>query len=65
VLIALALLAALGFELAVRQLQARLLEALGPRASVGAIEAHIGGVDVIDLRLKAAPGWPAAVRGPS
>ena len=59
VLLAAALLAVVGFELAVRQLQSRIVGALGPRASIGAIEAHVSGVDLLDLRLKGAPGWPA------
>jgi hypothetical protein len=59
VVVALALLALVGSHLAVRQLQSRIEGALGPRASVGAIAAHWNGIEVLDLRIKAAPGWPA------
>lgn len=48
-----------GLHLAVGQLQAQVEKALGPRASIGAIEAGWTGVDVLDLRIQAAPGWPA------
>jgi hypothetical protein len=59
VLIAVALLVFGALRLAVSQLQSRIVGALGPRASVGAIQAHASGVDVLDLRIRAAPGWPA------
>jgi len=47
-----------GLRLASRQLQSRIESALGPRASVGAIEAGWTGIEVLDLRIKGAPGWP-------
>ncbi|HEY9067214.1 MAG TPA: DUF748 domain-containing protein [Burkholderiaceae bacterium] len=58
-LLALALLVFIALQVAVRQLRAHIEAALGPRASIGAIDAGWSGVDVIDLRIKAAPGWPA------
>jgi uncharacterized protein YhdP len=48
-----------GLHLASRQLQSRIESALGPRASVGAIDAGWTGIEVLDLRIKGAPGWPA------
>jgi hypothetical protein len=48
-----------GLHLASRQLQSRIESALGSRASVGAIGAGWTGIDVLDLRIKGAPGWPA------
>ena len=59
VLLALALLAVAGLQLAVRQLQSRIEGALGPRANVGAIHADWGGIVVLDLRIRAKSGWPA------
>src|SRR5258706_865472 len=47
-----------GLHLASRQLQSRIESALGPRASVGTIDAGWTGIDVLDLRIKGAPGWP-------
>lgn len=58
-LIALTLLALIGLHLAVRQLQSRMTASLGPRASVGAIDPGWTGIDIVDLRIAAAPGWPA------
>src|SRR5581483_11367012 len=57
----LALIAAVtaGLALASRQLQAHIEQALGPRASIGELHAGWTGVEVIDLRIQAAPGWPA------
>ena len=59
VVLAFALLVFVALHAAVRQLQSRIEAALGPRASIGAIEAGWAGVDVFDLRIKSAPGWPA------
>jgi len=59
VVLAVALLVFVALHAAVRQLQSRIEAALGPRASIGAIEAGWAGVDVFDLRIKSAPGWPA------
>lgn len=44
---------------AVQRLQGALVEALGPRAQVGAIELGWAGVTVRDLRVVAGTGWPA------
>jgi hypothetical protein len=54
-----ALLAALGLRLAVPPLQAQLAAALGPRATVGSIRPGWTGLELLDLRVRAAPGWPA------
>lgn len=59
VVVGLAVLILVGSRLAVRQLQSRIEGALGPRASIGAIGAHWSGIEVLDLRIRAAPGWPA------
>ncbi|HKX43467.1 MAG TPA: DUF748 domain-containing protein [Burkholderiaceae bacterium] len=58
-LLALALLVFIALQIAVRQLRTQIEAALGPRASIGAIEAGWSGLAVIDLRIKAAAGWPA------
>lgn len=59
--IAALLLAALAFAYhqAVQRLNGALLQALGPRATVGAVELGLTGLTVRDLRIAAAPGWPA------
>jgi hypothetical protein len=59
VLLALVLLLFVGLNVAVRQLRSQVEAALGPRASVGAINAGWTGVEVLDLRIKGAAGWPA------
>jgi len=59
VLFAFALVVVAGLHVAVRQLQSRIEGALGPRASIGAINAGWTSIEVLDLRIKAAPGWPA------
>ncbi len=58
VLLALVLLGFVGLNVAVRQLRSQIEAALGPRASVGAINAGWTGVEVLGLRIKGAPGWP-------
>lgn len=60
-LVALALCAALFLvhRVALQRLHGALLQALGPRASVGAIELGLTGLTVRDLRVTAGPGWPA------
>lgn len=55
----LVLLGFVGLNVAVRQLRAQIETALGPRASVGALNAGWTGVEVLDLRIKGAAGWPA------
>lgn len=53
--------ALLGLRAASRQLEASLRDALGPRASIGAVRLGLTGLEVTDLRIRAAPGaWPAA-----
>jgi hypothetical protein len=42
-----------------RRLDTALHEALGPRATIGRVEWGWNGLTVHDLRLGAAPGWPA------
>ena len=59
VLLMFALVVAAGLHVAARQLQSRVEGALGPRASVGSIHAGWTSIEVLDLRIKAAPGWPA------
>ena len=59
VLLALTLLGFVGLNVAARQLRSQIESALGPRASVGAINAGWTGVEVLELRIKGAPGWPA------
>jgi hypothetical protein len=60
-LVLIALGAVLGLRTASRQLEASLREALGPRASIGAVRLGLTGLEVTDLRIRAAPGaWPSA-----
>jgi hypothetical protein len=59
-ILGLLLTAVLGLRLASRQIESGLREALGPRASIGAVRLGFTGVEVTDLRIRAAPGaWPA------
>ncbi len=54
------MLAIVGLHLAAGRLEAALREALGPRASIGAVSLGLTGVEVQDLRIRAAAGaWPA------
>jgi hypothetical protein len=59
-LAALVIAALVGLRIAAGQLEAGLREALGPRASIGAVRLGLTGVEVTDLRIRSAPGWPAA-----
>ena len=59
VVFALVLVVMAGLHLVVRQMQSRIEAALGPRASIGAINAGWTSIDVLDLRIKGAAGWPA------
>jgi hypothetical protein len=59
IVLVLVLIVFVGLHFAVRQLQAQVENALGPRASIGAIQASWGSVEVLDLRIQGAPGWPA------
>jgi hypothetical protein len=58
---ALVIVAFLGHRAAVRQLKVGIEAALGPRASVGAIEIGLTGVVIRELRIRSAGGsaWPA------
>ena len=59
-LAALAAAAVVAHRVAVRQLQAGIEGALGPRASVGAISIGLTGVEISELRIRALRGaWPA------
>ncbi|WP_374566718.1 DUF748 domain-containing protein [Ideonella sp.] len=60
-LVALLLIAAVAgaYHVALQRLQGVLLQSLGPRASVGAIELGWSGLTVRDLHVGAGPGWPA------
>ena len=60
----LAVVLVLAYHFALQRLQAVLLDALGPRASVAAIDVGWTGVEVRKLRIRAERGgrrpWPAA-----
>jgi hypothetical protein len=58
-LLALAIAVFAAYRVAVQRLQGALAEALGPRATIGAVELGWAGLTVRDLRIAAAPGWPA------
>ena len=61
VLAVLAAAGALLFQVAVRQLRSGIEQALGPRASVGSLDVTWNGIELRELRVRAAPkGWPAA-----
>lgn len=60
--LALILLGLLGWgatQWGLHQLASQLREALGPRTQLGAIEVDALGLSLRDLRVQAAPGWPA------
>ena len=59
VLAALLVLAFVALHIAARALRPHIESALGPRASIGAIEAGLTGIELHDVRIAAAPGWPA------
>ena len=46
------------YRVALQRLNGALLQALGPRATIGAIELGLTGLTVRDLRVAAGPGWP-------
>lgn len=50
------------WQLAAHRLQQELVAALGPRSEVGSVGLAWGGVEILGLRIAAAPGsgWPAA-----
>jgi uncharacterized protein YhdP len=50
---------ALGFQVAVRELRAGVEHALGPRASVGAVQAKWNGIHLRDVRVRGGRPWPA------
>lgn len=60
VLAVLAVAAVIGYRAAMQQLQGAVAAALGPRASLGSIAVGWSGVEISDLRVRAAAGWPAA-----
>jgi uncharacterized protein involved in outer membrane biogenesis len=47
------------YRVAIQRLDDALRQALGPRATVGAIELGLTGLTVRDLHVAAGPGWPA------
>ena len=50
-----------GLRLGASRLEAALHDALGPRASIGSVSIGLTGVQITELRIRAAPGaWPAA-----
>jgi Domain of Unknown Function (DUF748) len=59
-LAALVIAALVGLRIAAGRLEAGLREALGPRASIGALRLGLTGVEVTELRIRSAQGWPAA-----
>ncbi|MBX3604282.1 MAG: DUF748 domain-containing protein [Piscinibacter sp.] len=59
VLAALAVAALAGLRLAAQRLEVVLQQALGPRASIGNVALGWYGLELRDLRVRAAAGWPA------
>ena len=57
--VALLLIAAAAYQLALHRLKAGILEALGPHATVGAMDLSWRALELRDLRVRAStPGWP-------
>jgi len=59
VLATLAVMFAGGLYFGAKALKGKVEQALGPEAEIGEIRLALGAVEVIRLRLKAPPGWPA------
>ena len=59
VVVSLAVLIAGGLYFGAKALKGKVEQALGPEAEIGEIRLGLGAVEVIKLRLKAPPGWPA------
>ena len=59
VLATLAVVFAGGLYFGAKALKGKVEQALGPEAEIGEIRLVLGAVEVIRLRLKAPPGWPA------
>lgn len=59
VLATLAVVFAGGLYFGAKALKGKVEQALGPEAEIGEIRLALGAVEVIRLRLKAPPGWPA------
>jgi hypothetical protein len=51
--------ALVALHIAARALRPHIESALGPRATIGAIDAGLTGIELRDVRIAAAPGWPA------
>ena len=49
-----------GSFLAAKALKAKVVEALGPQGEVGEIRLSLSAVEILNVRIKAASGWPAA-----
>ncbi len=58
-LVALAGAAIIGFHFATQALKTKVEEALGPHSEIGEIKVSLKAIEVVDLRIKAAQGWPA------
>jgi hypothetical protein len=59
VVLVLALAGVVGRQLALQRLRDAITETLGPRSSVERIELGLTALQLIQLRVRAAPGWPA------
>lgn len=59
VVVSLVVLIAGGLYFGAKALKGKVEQALGPEAEIGEIRLGLGAVEVIKLRLKAPPGWPA------
>lgn len=59
IVVSLAVLIAGGLYFGAKALKGKVEQALGPEAEIGEIRLALGAVEVIRLRLKAPPGWPA------
>jgi hypothetical protein len=59
-MLVMALVAILAWRVALHRIEGAVTAALGPRGSVGSVEIGWRGIEVRELRLRAAPGWPAA-----
>lgn len=59
-IVVLALAVVIGFHFATKALKTKVEEALGPHGEIGEIRVSLKAIEVIDLRIKGADGWPAA-----
>ena len=58
-LVVLVAVAVIGLHVATRALKTKVEQALGPQSEIGEIKVRLKSIEVINLRIKSAQGWPA------